>query len=415
MAENPGVNIIIIPVHMGWEGDPFYEETKRQFSERVHWEPAPVMTGIDCVDWQDPQVTQTLLDLYPLMATDPEWRDEDWFMNIFHSMSDDGRLYAFPTSFYYSLLTVNNMIPGLSEAFEGAEGVTDAELLDIHREMSESSELLFMPDFDVTAIMDSSFDSFLDIKTGRVDFDNERFIELIEHSRNVTEPGKEFGIVIYSDDPTAIIDLEHYARSYLFRSTGPCDWNYTHFLDYEADLPFSGLIPIVNGRGELIAYPGSGFVISTFATPIQQALAWDFLKFMCDPANILQPITDPDRIIPQRYPVSMQTTNREQLRSIIEWDLIEMPDIIRGFNNIGWTVAGSDEELVESVIDKMTAFSEMPMAAQTDTSYDFIFGMDGVIQTVLREFHYGRITAEEAARELQEQVTAALVESGVAN
>ena len=387
MRENPGVTIEVIDYFGDYERDGHLLEVQKLIASQLMAGSGPVLIEAALADYLDPRSATFFCDWYPVMAADPGFGEEDWFMNVFHAVSVNGRLTAFPIHFIYSFIAANSTIPGLPEAMAGKDGITMSEMMELHREMQGETAYSFEPFFDLTWIRELYIDSFINLETGWVDINNERFIELITYAERITD--RDISGSIHSSGYQRT--EASWSERYFFYITNPIQ--YQHLVDFEESLLFSGNTPLVNDLGELVMYPTQGYILSVNATPTEQALAWDFLKFMMEPDNYQI-----------SYYGSMQPTNRNILRFTVEEKL---PSDIRDNN---WRLTGTANEAAEDLIAKMTAFGEMPMHNMRSLP-DAIIGMPaGVFPEAMRQFQDGLVSAEQTALNLQNQVELVLME-----
>jgi len=197
MMENPGVRIQIIDYSLILrENDLFnlhtvdwdYGPVRMEVATQLMAGSAPTLIASRLVDPFDPRQAVFFYDLYKLMDADPNFNEEDRFMNAFHAFAVDGRLHHFPFHIIYTPVTANTTIPGLLEAFaEYADGITMSELIALHRTFSEQHPHLLEEYFSTELLLHYYLDRFVDIETGRVDFGRE-FIDLINYAESITSP-----------------------------------------------------------------------------------------------------------------------------------------------------------------------------------------------------------------------------------
>ena len=164
-----------------------------------------------------------------------------------------------------------------------------------------------------------------------------------------------------------------------------------YFLNFEEAL-FTEPTPLVNDKNELIVFTGNSYLINANATPAQQDLAWDFIKYIMQPENNTE-------IVPLSHP-----TNRALLRHALEYGV---QNDIRGFFPGRWN--GTMDEAVEIVYAQMTAYGDMPMVnfmVHPNVIHDSI-------AEALRNFRDGLVSAEDTARIMQNQIELMMMEIGV--
>ena len=397
MTENPGVTIEIIDYFDEIVSDGNWLNVQQEIATQLMAGSAPVLISGRLVDHIDPRSAVFCADWHPIMAADPEFDEDDWFMNVFHAASVGGRLYAFPMAFVYETVEANSEIPGLLNAFEDKDGITITELLTLHREIPTDEPYHFDYSTNVNRVVMQHLGSFIDFETGWADFNNDELMELITYARDITdENGSQWRNTGYSLDTQRIL-----SELYFFMFSTPM--NYDFYIDYEEKNPFSGLLPLVNEQGELLISPTNEYVLNANATPTQQALAWDFMRYMMKS----------DRR-DEWSQLLMQPTNRTRLRVSVEWDAAEHQGWSKdnAFHARRDQLIGTPEEAAESVIAKMTSFGDMPMRLRSNLPYVLIES-DGVITLALEQFQDGLVSAEQTAQDLQNRVELVLMEMGL--
>ena len=281
MDANPGVNIEITNLtDYSDDADRFANE-QDEIGVQLMAGSAPALIDGAFVDHRDPRSTHFFVDWFPIMDADPNFDEDDWFMNVFHASAVNGRLHAFPLLFHREMVTANSTVPGLSEALAAQDSITLSELMELHRSISVDTSFLFDSYFDTRLVVQLYLDRFLDMETGFVDFNNEQFIDLIAYARELTRPN---------------IRLQERQWRWWINPELEAYWSEKYFFSFYVmyqDLPrletgplFTELTPLVNECGELLVSPWATYVLNANATPIEQALAWDFIQFMKNPENL---------------------------------------------------------------------------------------------------------------------------------
>ena len=400
MVENPGVKVEVINNYSYLERDGHFGNAIQEVSAQLMAGAGPVLIGADLLDYLDPRSRPYLTDWFQVMNADPDFSEEDWFMNVFHATALDGRLFAFPVSFSYEAVATNSTIPGLTEVMAGYDGITMQELLELHRDFPTDTPFNFEMQTHINRLIPYYIKDFVDIETGNVDLNNERFIELINYAQEIIETDRPD----WGDIPTTRAGQTLISERYFFHFASPSNYCYNYFLNFEEDPLFTGLTPIIDSNGDLMIRTSSNsYILNALANPVQQALALDFIKFMMDPANRIG--------VGHVY---MQPTNRTLLQFAIENDIsiqLEYDDYF--FSNAQWPLAGTPEEAVDDVVAKMTAFGEMPMQNRRSLPDQIAAVPDGVIAVALQQFQDGLVSAEQTAANLQNQVELVLMEMGV--
>ena len=389
MRENPGVTIEILSYEEELEKDGNYFHLREQIGTLFMAGSGPVLLDDALMDYHDPRIARYFFDWFPVMRADPNFSEDDWFMNVFHAGSMGGKLLAFPTKFYYEIATANSTISGLPEALAAHEDITITELVKLHRTVTDDVEYYLEPSSGLGYIVRQSLHNYYDLETGWVDFNNAQFINLlIEHKDLLSPDGPIWhGYVVSPSEEKAL------SERYSFFLADSL--NVQYHLDFEESL-FVEPTPVVNDNGELQIIPIDAYLLNANATPAQQALAWDFVQFTMQPENYSLPVIG-------RHP-----TNRGLLRHVAEKFLPEEIDdfYIRGF---GWKLGCTMEEAVEGIIARMTELGEMEMS--------HLYAYPDVIAAILNEnlshYHDGLVSAEQTAANMQNQFELILMEIGV--
>jgi len=389
MDENPGVTIEVISLRTYVNDVNRFANKQNEVGVQLMAGSAPVLIDGRFVDHRDPRSAHFFADWLPIMDATPSFDENDWFMNVFHASAVNGQLLAFPMSFSYEMVAANSTVPGLSEALAAQDSITLSELIELHRRISADTTFLFNPDFNANRIVALYLDSFLDIETGLVDFDNKQFIDLITYAREITSP--DFRM---QRGPRGWIDPEleaYWSKKYFFSFADM----YQLFPRFEVGPLFTELTPLVNERSELLVAPRSTYVLNANATPIEQALAWDFIQFVMNSDN-------------QGGMMSMYSTNKPLFYQTAAWHSRRYVSIAR--EEFGWQLLTDtiDESAAEVTAQKVVRW-DMPMAITRNLP----FAIENIIDEALELFHNGLVSAEQTAADLQNRVTLALMEMGI--
>ena len=388
MRDNPGVTIEVVSYDEYWNRGNMHMAREEIATQLMAGSGPALMLG-SLVNYLDPRSHNNFSDWLPIMRADPDFNEDDWFMNAFDAVSVKGRLLAFPTDFYYDIVTANRTIPGLPEVLSAKQSITFSELVDAHRSISLDAQYLFEPRNSFRATITMHYlHNFLDFETGMVDFDNERFIDLIANIRGIMDPDKQTFIsnVVSPEEEAAI------SEEYSFIFSGFMDFQY--FLDFDEAL-FIEPTPVVNDDGELMMYPLHSYLLNANATPTQQALAWDFIKFTMQPESYPPVLTQ----------IGWQPTNKNLLRHIFENNLPFNIDYWFT-KEFGWQLNGTMEDAVEGAIAMATSIGDMPMFNNTILPDE----VSSMITEKLRDYQDGLLSAEQTAQNLQNQVELVLME-----
>ena len=417
MQSNPGVTIEIIDYTNDTQGNLSRNLTtaREEIGVQLMAGNAPTLIEGALVDYLNPAASHLFADWRPIMASAPHFNEEDFFMNVFEGLSLNDRLFAFPLNVDFYLVLSNNRVPGLLETMQGRGGITAKEMIELAMLFNETygNDMITCNNLHVYSAAVLHLENFFDFSTGRVDFVNDEFINLITDARNVSGNYNDF------DHPFFVAhgDLAHITElsfSQYFRIVWPASREI--FDIFETDAIFVNPVPLVNDSGELLVDSWGRYVLNASATPTQQALALDFILFMSivpemDPDLDLR---DQDPNLPQHrmtfaaYPAGLPATSKTALA--FEYRN-QQPTILRAFwshwrlaNN--WNLTTYLPKVADHMMAQMTQYLEKPMA-RLYPAPDVVLD---AMKEILGQFNDGLITAEAAANDLQNRITLILME-----
>ena len=386
MEANPGVNILVHNFDTDWE----------RFMEQI---PIQLMAGtaddlIDtmAIDRMDPSTTALLADWFPIMRAAPNFNEDNYFMNMLDAVSKDGRLFIFPIHFSFDMISANNRIPGLAEAFRGLDTISSKDMQAMYRAFATDDQFFLHENHDAMTSTIWAIDSFLDFENQTSYFNTPEFIEFITEAKYMTNPEKMFfgGTGSWTWHPPEV--LEEQSQKYYFRQSIPQSFQF--MLPFEEALPFSGHVPFTNAQGQLWVTPFFSYALNGRSSPEVQALAWDFLQFMQDPTHFEG----------EHWMYAMVPVYRPLLHSLLQW---ELPGRINFFEEEdGWRLVGNQDQAIAGVIAEFDKILQLPMADTLLANN----AVSGIISEVMHKFNDGLLNAEQAADELHNRVTLTLLE-----
>lgn len=390
MRRNPGVTIEII--NFGWDN---IDAARMQLATELMSGTGPVLIDSILLDTLDPRLAPFMIDWFPVMAADPDFNEEDWFTNALHALSVNGALYEFPIEFTYNFAAINSTVLSLNESFVERERITISEMIEIHQQLPAASSLSIAPNFSAQWLMRYYLHHFFDMETGLVDFDNDWFINFITFARDMTEPEHLRGFITTADFNRRESEL---AMLYLF-DIPHTNWHPFHLADFASGSIFANPIPITNEHGELWIGSGESYILNAVnSTPTQQALAWDFIKFLMEV----------DESEHSMKTFNLHPTNRNLLRSA-QNQLFPMYVNWLENHSDGWRLAGTNRDALEQNVARKTEIGNMPMIRR-------LRAPDIVIENIfeiLQLFEDGHITAEQTAETLQSRIELIMMEIGL--
>jgi multiple sugar transport system substrate-binding protein len=335
-----------------------------------------------------------IVDLLPLMQNDPNFVEDDFFMNVFRAFEYRGGLYTFPTSFIYYFVGVNNTVSEeLIERFKQHETITNRQLLELYFDFADTDTFFLREDLDALTFVSDHLRTFVDYENRTAYFNTDDFISLLTYVREATNPQRvadgRLGHRV-NWDPTGAANPEFYRR-YVFMLTE--HGNYNAFFPITNRELFTHYIPLVTDDGYIPMISSNSFFINSASENIE--LAWEFLKFLAtdDVLNDLRPTRS-------RFPIK-----REHFRSHTPAYISMWVTHLRANDFI---IEGETQDIAENIVSTIENWNEMPMLP-LDYGSDNLREM---ISETLTSFHHGLLTAEQAAEELQNRVTLYLMERG---
>jgi len=396
MEANPGVRIEVIRHATGeFEPDADWDQVRMEVGTQLMAGSAPTLIDFYLADPFDPRQAVFFDDLYKLMDADPDFNEEDWFMNVFHAFEIDNRLYHFPLNFWHGPVLANRGIEGLSEAMVAYnDGITLSELMQLSSYFTERYPQYYLEQhFSSRWIMQLMSEQFIDMEVGSVDF-GEEFIDLIIYADSIT--CSNINSVWWTLGGNAVYNSlqdQMMSERYLFH-LDTIFW-FWYWLDFYEDIhSFASMTALTNDRGELLIHSPNNFLLNANATTIEKAIAWDFLMFIMQPENFSHDSFPP---------WDLQPPNRSLFNRVIHENMYHF--LNHGDPIFSW-FPGTYYEATEGIITRMTSFFEMPM--QVTSAYPRI--IDNIIEENMRLFHEGLLSAEQTAQNLQNQITLVLME-----
>jgi ABC-type glycerol-3-phosphate transport system substrate-binding protein len=338
------------------------------------------------------------VDLLPLMQNDPDFNEDNFFMNVINAFEYRGGLYAFPISFDYTMVGINTFnLPEMNsrnsaqiiERFKQLETISHRQMLDLYMGLEDRDGLYVRLGANAFDYIIITLSNFIDFENNTANFYNDEFIRSLNDWKEVTDPqliaGGSFPIGMNFTGVHREGQIERASRN-LFSIYG-MGLSYDIFFPHAEQELFTHYIPLATENGEIIVRSGRMFFINSASDNVE--LAWEFLKFLA---------TDMSGF-PSGIP-----TNRDAFRNTIAQPIS---------NAVGvWTReerlfdVGDIDELTESIYERVSVLNEMPMRYSTE-----YWGSHSVmIREIITSFYHGVLTAEQAALELQNRISIFLME-----
>jgi len=366
---------------------------------------APTIMYSQFIDYYNPNYARYLADWFPVMEASPYFDEDSFFMNVFHGAAVNSRLYAFPLSFSYRMVTANSLIPGLIESLDWYKGryggVTIPQLMEMmHVRHIPGSDMYFARYFDVSVGVWDYIHSFFDMDTRYVGFNSQSFIDLISNMQEITTSGRIFDWSRTSTHTAFAVDSVMSER-YFFQFI--CHHILQYFVDFGETASgdafmFTAPTPILNNQGELNIDLINAYVLNAQATTVEQAIALDFMLFIRQ-FWIGTGIDFRNLQIPRMLPV-----DRDMHYGMVTSNINNT--LFNEDGHWGRWVAERGElspEEREDIISQLVAIGGMPM-----TSTQVPHEIKDIIFYELREFHNGFVSAEDVAHNLYSRITSEL-------
>jgi len=331
-----------------------------------------------------------LADFFLLMRDDPNFNEDDYYVNVFKGLEYKGGLYNFPTLFIYNIIGANNASPDLIGNFRQRDAISNRGMLDLFNALPDRGGRYVEKNFDAYYIIQNNFSDFVDFENRTCSFNTDKFIRLLEDAKAATNPIRieenQLNMTLSGQFPWW--ELEEYALQYLFFGTRAT--SYEMLYPY-ADNPFSHFIPVVNEKGNVIHFPLKSFFINENSK--NKELAWEFVKFLASPEYIRE------RDVTIGIPVNKETF-RAHAASYIAFD-IEMRQQDHE------AIEGEPSDLAQGIVAAIEGYNNMPMETP---GYTFGDSLTEIVNATMYSFYLGVLTAEQAASELQNKISLYLME-----
>ena len=272
---HPGVNVEFV------FSDTIETEDFHDLMEELMTEHAPDIIQASNVFYPGHENTYYFVDWMPVLARHPGFDTNDWNMNVLTASFINGELIAFPSVQVVFFVSANRTVPGLADMFEIMESITIKELLDLYDGIWGYADGLAFLFVNLTGqVILFHLHEFFDYETGRVEFNTDEFIDLLER----------LYYTVHMLEEEAWEDWQHrldidiiFSEHYFFRYHGGF-MDFEVFLLLEHEPYFVNPLPIVTNDGALkvSAFTGNhhySWILST-QNPASQALAAEFLLFM---------------------------------------------------------------------------------------------------------------------------------------
>jgi len=327
----------------------------------------------DYVQWSR---SGLLRDLNELIDSDPTFRREDYFTNVFEAVEVDGKLYGLPFGFNTSLVWLDKpMMEALDVDLSQYDGISIPQVMDLYEEAEQKGLLpagYVLEEIYPTYLNGKERGVYYDGREGWADFENPEYIRFLDRlTKMIKDPKEKWKTVVGHSDN----QYPKNENSFMFSS-----WylDAAHILWYEqSSEKWTAPIPLVRSDGKR-EFDCSMYGISSDSDNAE--LAWEFLKYC----------------ISEKKPEDYGTGSQDVWYKDIFYGLIPINRLnTRHMAEYMYAGTGVNEE----VYDKFVGIAE-----QVDTM-DFVSKDLMKVWGSLDEdfFTYGLLTVEEYVRQLQER------------
>ena len=397
LAMHPGVTIKFVTEKITYPDDPL--RYLQLFDETANAD----IANVSFYEFYNYADKGYFVDLRQYMEADPNFHMEDYYTNVFDAYLYKGGQYAFPLSFVYDLAAMNKTAPdGLLADFTAKDGISTAQMIDMFTQsgLQGQKDMVSYTSFD-RLVFDTITCEFIDYENKTCDFDNERFINLLQTSRAVLaedmQTEEKASARFYTDRSD---EREgQIAAQFLFRRVAPSEKQYV-FPGFTPTNLFTDAIPIVNTQGEIPIWTTDLFAIP--ANSPNKALAWEFIKYLASVEVQSKRVYDE----PVVNRAAFAAVEAENIALYLENDVYyfenhaDREGVIAGYIDDTAAITAMTDEAI-ATHDK---WNRMPMTIYTGMHRSVL----NPVYDAIDLYFYDIYTEEQAAALVQEQVSAAL-------
>jgi ABC-type glycerol-3-phosphate transport system substrate-binding protein len=315
-----------------------------------------------------------LEDLNYYMENDPEFHKEDYYTNILDAMEYEDKLYGIPRGFLYYCVRFNKTILAENQIeAPGGDTINFKEMLDVYDKIAPGNDKLMLSHYwgaPIFEMLDSN--RYLDIRSGRVEFNSEEYINNLNKLSKMRWPTLEELQIVWQN--YSLLDMD-----VMTAENDLCNFVFSSYQDKGNaavfyDKPNMTMpIPISATNGEK-SFFGYGDAFGILSGSKNKDLAWKFIRF-CIEEKPLEFLTDRYRNLLLGIPI-----NRNNALKMMR------------------AAFGEDMEEAVLMIDRWNSERNSESALSTWGS------LSQTVTKIHNEFYDGRIAAEECAKQVQERV-----------
>lgn len=279
MAKNPGVRVEILdtginPRDFDWD----FTEISRRLRVQLLAGQAPTLMS---THFTGPHRDGFFADLMPLMEAHPRFNDDEWFMDIFYALSENGQLFYFPCTFGFRYIAANVNVVGLGEFLADKTTITASQMMEIYKKFGSLESGFYMTSFGTLGAQNIWLTpEFINLAEGHINFASDGFIKLLTETSQFIKPTPLHMQDFMRDEERQQLMFRYFMFHVVFSSS------ILHELGIGGqDAMFMNPLPFVNESGELYVYGTPTWKISAGASQVEKALALEFIRFMQDTTN----------------------------------------------------------------------------------------------------------------------------------
>jgi ABC-type glycerol-3-phosphate transport system substrate-binding protein len=342
----------------------------------------------------DPAVSSRLEDLYTIMRSDPKFNEDDYMMNVIDAFSYKGGLYEFPLVYTWEYMTVNRLISTeLTRAFATYQTISVNDLFELRNNINTGFRTLYSG-FDVYEAVRREMGTFIDYQQWTCDFNNQRFIDLLNNSIGVTGP--EIDNLTYSE---LHITFDEKNRLSTFPFNVAYHQHFHYILQPEQGPDFVLSTPFTDSKGRIVLGGGDPYGPYRFSiakNAENRDVAWEFLKYMttAHTYGLAERSIDGSPGIDILYRNASVSIPTAKIYFDVRTHMVN-PMPTQAYSRNGWQFRGTRDEQAEYMENWYVSVSETPAVYNPD------IGQWDILRRVLPRFVSKELSAAEAAEEIQ--------------
>ena len=331
-----------------------------------------------------------LLDLWPLIDSDPELSRDDLMTHFFETISLDGKLYEVTDSFSIQTAVTSAQIA------DGRTSWTLDELLEALNSLPAGATIFGETDISeyiLQTVVSFNLDSFVDWKTNTCSFDSPEFVDLLEFAGKFP---KEFNYEDY--------DWDSAESDYVRLKSGKQLMSACYISSFDSVQMYSAMF---DGQPAFIGYPTSTGSGSTFNYYGGMAItagckapdaAWQLVRELLLEKNQVEEYM-------YNFPTNRKAFDTYVSKKMAPKDETNRTEVAVAY--VDGDFSYGNEPLTQAEVDMFMAVYE-----QCNTVYSSNTVIMSLISDHTEAFFDGKKSAEETARLIQDNVGLYLMEQG---